>query len=333
MRTFWLKNAPLLSVLIIFASAVQAQVAAPRLNSIIPEAPDAFNPATLPWSGPSRVGSQLMYESTKEATVNDVTTTTGEGEGKYNVQGRYVGETFALSAEALKIDSTFPNVSSTMVDEASMVNAAVLLGDMFSIGVGQQNSNHFVDDTDAVILAPVPATWEVDSALLQVGLTAQLFEGFFLGGSAGTDTITHTATTSTGFYASEEQDRSVKRMGVAYFARDGDGGFHLEAYKEIKEFVEFTDADLGIEEEIDTTGVVLEVVFANILLGVESIGSEFSDATSVAWELTDQAFSIGWVPEEGFSVTATVRQAETTYPYSTGVENEESSFVGIAWLF
>ena len=45
MRTFWLTMATLPAVLFIFAGAVQAQVAAPRLNTTIAASQSVFNPA------------------------------------------------------------------------------------------------------------------------------------------------------------------------------------------------------------------------------------------------------------------------------------------------
>ncbi len=46
--------------LLAFAGALQAQIAAPRLNPTIPVSQSAFNPAVLSWGGPSRVGGGLF---------------------------------------------------------------------------------------------------------------------------------------------------------------------------------------------------------------------------------------------------------------------------------
>ena len=54
-----------IAALLALAGGLQAQVAAPRLNPVAIESavaiftPSPFNPATLPWSGPSRIGGAL----------------------------------------------------------------------------------------------------------------------------------------------------------------------------------------------------------------------------------------------------------------------------------
>jgi len=312
-------------VAIITAPAL-AQVAAPRLNPNAFEADNAINPATVPWSGPSRIGLGIL-DGSEERTVNGVTTPDSEQKSKYVVQGRYVGENFAVSAETAKVEYTSSNNPTQSAEfDVAVVNGAFVIGEMFSIGIGLQNlTGEFKDST-----APADSN-KAEFTLPQVGLALN-FDGFSLGASTGTETIKKTSVSPPAADVQEEVDRKVTRAGVGYAMRDSDKGLHIEAFKETKEYADFTN--LNDDNEEDSTGVVLEVVFANILLGVEAVSTEKNDKTGkLSSEKDAKLFSIGWVPEQGLSVTVTVEQDETTNPFNSTVSNEDSTFVGVAWLF
>ncbi|MEE8434785.1 MAG: hypothetical protein V3S64_08365, partial [bacterium] len=98
MRTLRFTIATLLAASIIFAGAVQAQVAAPRLNPIKSDS----NPAVVPWSEASRVGVGFIESSNKSGTPL-TETSTGEG---FTGQFRFVGENFAFHAVMATLEST-----------------------------------------------------------------------------------------------------------------------------------------------------------------------------------------------------------------------------------
>jgi len=315
------------------AGPVLAQVAAPHLNPIYPESIDAFNPATLPWSGPSRIGGAIKYDSTTERNTGGVNDLVQEGSGKFLGQARWVGEIFSLSAEALQIDTTYPDSTNTAEFRASMVNGAVLVGGFLSIGIGQQHSGFIIEDPSGNNPSGSPGTFEQENTLNQAGLSLEMGTGVFLGVSGGTETIKENRMVpALGQDEMEEQERDVRRGGLGYYARGDSGGFHVEIYRETKEFAEFKILD-DLDEE-DTSGVTFEVVFSDFLLGARKIATERNDLTGVTGKKDDQSFSLGWVPGQGLAITATLFRGETTDPTKPDVVDEdEATYVAIAWLF
>ncbi|MFQ5483500.1 MAG: hypothetical protein ACE5ER_12175, partial [Nitrospinaceae bacterium] len=253
MRTFWL----MIAVLWLVSGMAQAQVAAPMLNPLSTGALSTTNPGVLPWDGPSRVGGGLA-DLDSESTNAGVVSPNFTGDGKF-LLARFVGEMFAFGAEVLQFDIEDNAGNSASVDFVSMGFGAQF-GDTFGVGVARE-IEEFEDPT------------LINTQSLTVfGASLRLGEVFYLGAATGTENVENATPILT-----VDADRTVSRFGVAYQTRDGEDGLHLEAYKEMVDLI----TNPFNQDEEDKTGIVLEIVFSNILLGVESINTDFTDNAGV----------------------------------------------------
>ncbi len=193
MRTLWL----LIAALLAFAGAIHAQVAAPRLNPVIAESSRPFNapsnPATLPWSGPSRIGGGLLDLEVEDATGTQIL----EGDGKM-LQARWVGENFAVAAEVLTSDFEDVPPPGAFDFDAFLIGAAFQWGEVFSIGVGLESEELSF------------GTFSEQETLPVAGATLRLAEVIYLGVATGEATLEESVPTFT-----EELDRTVTRLGEA----------------------------------------------------------------------------------------------------------------------
>jgi hypothetical protein len=327
MRICNLAAVVLLAALLAAAGAAQAQVAAPRLNPVFPESFGTINPGTMPWSGPSRVGAGVLQIEVKDP-AGGPPEVLEKGKGPM-VQGRVVVENVAVGAEALSVElDVDPSQVGGLTGvthklDVSAIQAGVRFGEVFSIGIGQQKEKETSD-------FPGIGSTSTEETLPMVGVTLRLGGVFYLGAAGGTATIKES-----GGGGSAEADRSVKSFGVAYHKRDADQGFHLEAYKEIRDSIDPATNPAGIgSNEQDTTGYTIEVVLANILLGY---GSGRTDETDIAG--VDQgyeksgAITLGWAPGQGLAVTLAASTIKLFNP--SGVQQNEIAltFVGIGLLF
>ena len=117
--------------LLAFAGALQAQIAAPRLNPASLAPLLAFNPAVLPWGGPSRIGGGLVNLSSEIDTPGVGTFDFLSGNGVM-AQARLVGENFAFHAERLSISAdvgtAFAPPGNTVDIDLTLVGAAYQAG-------------------------------------------------------------------------------------------------------------------------------------------------------------------------------------------------------------
>ncbi len=303
------------AALLAFAGAIQAQVAAPRLNPIAIEStapifsPHPSNPATLPWSGPSRIGGGLLDLEEEDATG----TQTLEGDGKM-LQARWVGEMFAVNAEVLNSDFEDVPPPGTFDFDAFLIGAAFQWGEVFSIGVGFESEE--LSD----------ATVSLQETLPVAGATLRLAEVIYLGVATGEATLEESVPTFT-----EELDRTVTRLGVAYLWREDDRGLHLEIYREER------DSEQSITLEAfgkDSDGFTVEVVFSNILIGYESISTESTNFAGVdLGEDEETIISVGWAPGQGLALVASKSEIESTDAAGIPTDTLDSLFIGVAWLF
>ena len=343
MRGIWIVAAFLLAT----ATATQGQVAAPRLNPVIPESGGIINPATLIFGGPSRIGLGLASDRTFEETNNGKTTTVAEGDGKFLGQGRFVGDFFAIGVEIGRVELTLPGTDFTGEINGSMVNATLQFGEILAIGIGQQNTElirkgTFIDFPIPPFLAPFEIVEE--RSLPMVGASLRLADSFFIGVASGSETFNISVFVDISpvppliIIGSEEVQRDVTRFGVGYFSRDLENGLHVEVYQEEREAVDLINPDVNLLLPIlageETIGATLEVVFTNILIGLEKISTKFTNLTgAVIKEKKEQGISLGYAPANGFSIVLTRTDTENTFAGTENTENSEITFLGIGWLF
>lgn len=333
MRTLWL----LIAALLVFADAIHAQVAAPRLNPVVGV---PSNPAVLPWSGASRIGGGLFDEEAEDTTPPGPPTKVADGDGQI-LQARWVGENFAFGAEAAQLEFDIVGGDTAEFDSL-LVGVAFQWQEVFSVGIGLEKFEG--TETDNATGASV-----VDTATLPlVGATMRFAEVIYIGAAVGDVTFKEVR----GGQA-VETDIRLTRVGVAYYWRDGSNGLHLEAYKEEEDpsvlqvpanFINAGDAPFTSESKSETDGFTVEVVFANILLGVEFITSESTEVlkfqgvpfATVIDEEEETTISVGWAPEEGLAITVAATESEdtdTVVGISVDTFTTDSIFLGVAWLF
>ena len=307
--------------LLAFAGALQAQIAAPMLN---PATADSlkislnrlnkpFNPAVLPWGGPSRVGAALLDMEIEEPGTGTI----AEGDG-FAAQVRLVGESFAFNAEIFSVSldvppTVVPGGSKIEVDSSS-IGVAYQGGEVFSVGVGLEAYDlNFLGSTE-------------EGSLPLLGATLRFGEIYFLGAAVGTETVKDVG---------GETDRSVVRVGAAVQSRDTDGGYHLEV------FIDNSDSAIGtagpdvIEEEV--VGLTAELVFGGgWLIGLEVLNTDVTDPSDPTGlsdlEVKERIISLGWAGSEGLAVVLSIIEEEETEGDGT-VRNFDSLFLGAAWLF
>lgn len=309
--------------LILFAGIAQAQIAAPLLNPLAIEGTvvtpgrvlKPINPAVLSWSGSSRMGGAIIELEASDVVGGVDTGISKEGDGKV-LLGRFVGEFLSVGVEVYQHELTDTQTGDTNDFDGSMVSVALQFAEMISIGAGQQEaefSDHSFQDLHSIPVA---------------GVTLRLAEVFYLGAASGTETHT-----KSDVGLSQELDRAVTRVGVAYHMRNGDNGIHAEVYQEAVASGEDVLTGFTDDEEA-SNGFTVELVFANILLGVQSIDTETtSTADVVIEERSKTTLSLGWVPEEGLSLVANMVEEEQTDPTSGDQTLLDTAIIGVGWLF
>lgn len=331
MRTpypLWFPVALLAAALLVSALAARtghAQVAAPRLDPLAVEGDAAVNPATLSWHG-TFVGAGALKVKIEDKPAGGTLQEASSGDGPL-VVGRWVGEMFALGGEAFDVKTDAPDGLTEFEVESSWIGGAGQYGDVVSLGVAQQDFTLTQTDT---VTGDV-GTQESDLPL--VGLTVRLAEVFYIGAAGGTETVTETFQ-SGGASISREGDRGVRRLGVAYHMRDGDSGLHAEISREEKD--ELLDALTGLNQpSTETNHVVVEVVWSNILVAVERIETDESDAVTgdLIGQTEENGIRIGWVPMEGFNLVAGISQDKDTNPFDDAEERTEVVGLSAGWSF
>ena len=171
------------------------------------------------------------------------------------------------------------------------------------------------------------ATETTSANMHLLGATVCIGESIFVGLATGEETVENiNAGVST------EADRTVTQIGVAYLARDGENGLHLEYYRQTVDAID--DPSYGTEDEQESAAFTVELIFSNVLVGYESMDNEISSATgTVVTDVGLTTISLGWVPEEGLSIVASLQEEETTNAASGNVFRIETTVIAIAWLF
>lgn len=319
MRKFGL----ILAALMMFAAAgVQAQVAAPSMNPFLGGA----NPATLPMQSSSQIGlGYLTVDVRATFGGTDVDLASGEAIG---INLSYVGESFAIGysqlGHDLEIDTAWGG--GTITFEESSLNAGARLGESFLIGVGQETAK----DTDSTSNETEETQMIVGGGIWKLG------DVFYLGGSYGTETSSR----SDPLNVESEADHEVTRYGAALYNRDKESGYHFEINRTETTIVELVDPAGNTQylESYEDTGITLEVIFSNFLIGVQALSSSEETAdinnlfTVETLEVSEQVISLGWVPEEGLNIILTIMESEEDNGSGSTI-NISATGVVVSWAF
>lgn len=310
----------------LLAGAAQAQVAAPSLSPFgLGE-----NPAVLPFSGSSRIGAAIL-DVEQEITSGGVTSTLASGDGMA-LELRLIGETFSFGVTSSNItvdlDPALNPGGGSFESDSSTLALALLLGDSFAIGLGQISNK---DTISSVTFNEV-----TEETLTSGGLVWKLGDTFYLGGTAGTETVDLLDNGG----VQSEGDHGVTALGAGWYWRDGSKGFHAEAFKRDTESLDLKDAG-GITRFLktsETTGITLEVLFSNILLGVETSTADEASADFLTGfavqtnEIKSTDISIGYAPEEGLAIVLGLLESEDT-DQNGQVVSFSATALGFSWLF
>ena len=342
MRTTWMIAITILTIAFsTLPSAAKAQIAAPRLNPVSPKATNPVNPAAQSFNKSSWVSAALSVDFTTESTIGGTTTTTREAEGDYLIGAQISGEFLTLGAEADQLSFTRPNTDFTGEFLFKMVNLSIVLGESLAIGGGFHTREVNLSGTDTTTFPPfdIPFTLTEEGSLPLLGAVIKFGDNFFAGFAAGDETVKQTATfdltqLALGIQSAEDEgERGILRYGIGYYSRDGENGLHAELYVEEIDLLDFSDPNFSDIDGEESTSLTLETIISNVLFSVEYTQTDLSNATGVYAESKSTDFSVGWVPEEGFSVVFSMGSVETVDSTTGDSENEESTFLGIAWLF
>jgi hypothetical protein len=302
-----------IAILLAASTALQAQIAAPRLNPITPSIISASNPAVFVWGGPTRAGLGYFDMNLTDRPVGGPDTEIASGNGT-QLQFDWVGESFAFHAETIAITlDLIPAIGGgTFEVDKDAIGAAYQAGGLFSIGAGLESGSISAQG------------FLEESSLPLLGGTLRLGEVFYLGAVLGTETVSD---------AAGDVDRSVQRLGIGVHSREGDFGYHVEVYQETSDSA--TNATTGTSaDQEETSGWGVEVVLmGGLLLGIESATTDDTSPAGVAGDVEDQTLvSVGWAGSEGLSIVLSVWNQEETA--TNGDINEFAfTFLGLSWIF
>ena len=318
--------------LLIAAGAAQAQVAAP---SLAPLQPGSFtaNPATLQWSGSSYFGGALLSGDFTETNGGAPVPQDDGGVDGTVLQLRAVGEMFSAGVEVVNVEASTGNATDGAEDrEVSIFNVGVaaFVTDTISVGVAMEDL-----DRDSTDTAPAPAPTQTDEfSTTVVGGAIRLTDTIFLGGVLGNETVTPGGSTT-------EFDRNLMRAGVGILSIESGFQVHLEAYVDNREAFEVPQGGGGVDKALEekTTALVAEVIWNNILLGVHLINTNTTDVDAAGVTTSDEDVSetiliVGWVPEGGLSIVASLSSEELEDNQGSGDTEDLDLFsVGVAYVF
>lgn len=177
--------------------------------------------------------------------------------------------------------------------------------------------------------------------LPMVGGVLKLGESFYIGGTFGTETVERSITNGVGVTITGEAERAVSRLGLGFFSKGKDNGFHLEIYSESTDLLEIFDATGNNKiyvEDSATTGVTLEVQFGSIFFGFEQMTREFTSVDVINSNFEDEEevdtlISIGFAPMEGFQLVVTSVKTEITNLNNGQIVTLSGIFLGLGLAF
>lgn len=299
-----------------FAGVLQAQVAAPRINPAANVTLSVFNPAVLPWGGPSRIGLGLLDLEIESQPAIGTPQSAASGDGS-TAQVRLVGSNAAFHAEfvsfSLDVEAAFGG--GKLDADATYWGVGYQWGEAFSIGLGVESSKITLQTTTEELSLPV------------FGATLRIQEMILVGAALGTETVGD---------GTNELERSVFMAGAAWYSRDKMGGIHLEVY--VQNTDSGADATTGQNaDEESIVGYTAEVIFADyFLVGFQLIDRKVTDPTDPtgAGDTDNQEtiFTAGWVDSQGLSFVLTASSDEETDAAQDVTENSALT-VSVAYAF
>lgn len=319
----------LILIIVLFYSGIAlAQVAAPKLNPIELNGSGLLlthpvNPAVLPWNGPSNFAGGA-YDLDLEIVQGPITVT-GTADGSV-IQANLIGETFSFAVESSTLTLEFDDASAggTIEFKDTNVTLGLRVGDSYSFGLGQQSSEQSETNESTTKTLPM------------VGAVLRMGENFFIGGTYGTETVERTVGIITG-----EAERVVSRVGLGFFSKGKENGFHIEIYQESTDLLEVFDPTGNNKiyvEDSSTTGLTLEVQFGNIFLGFEQITREFITVDIINSNFDDEEevdtlITLGFAPMEGLQLVVTSVNTEITNLNTGQIVTLSGIFLGLGIAF
>lgn len=304
--------AALLAALAAAAGSATAQVAAPSLNPVLVLTTVPANPAVLSWDTPTRASVSLgTLDEDLAATPNDP-----DLKGNLRaVELAAVGDTFAAAVASLGISLDYQSpLSGSSTSNTTVVYLAGRFVENFTVGYGIEASTS--EDT------LLGTNTEEDTPLL--GVTLRLGGAYYLGFAGGTATVRDVAVSP-----AVEGSRSVTRYGLAYHTRETDRGLHVELFHELRESTTTPGTDAQ-----SSNGAVVEVVLANVLVGVVANRQESKTPAGVDnGSSAISAVSVGYVGAPGLAVVASRLSVEHTDPAGVTDVAANATTVGLAWQF
>lgn len=307
-----------------------AQVAVPTLNPIssFSGIGPISNPAAQQWGAPSRV---VVGATSGTSESDDGTTTDDFDISGTRIGARVVGETLALGGEVKSAEITGDIGVFDVESVRSSADFAIsgLIGDFLALGIGLQSQQ---ETFEATVGSTTFADETTTQSMPVFGASLKIGDSIFLGGAAGMEKIVFEDNLdSTNDYDGERQ---VVRYGAGF--RSSEGAFRAEYYVDIREPISVTigTVDVDIEESVTTVASV-EVVFANILLGVILANSEVDSGGDVL-EISSTTASIGWVPMDGLTVVANLFSETDTNTSTTPddtVRTTTLTTIAVGWMF
>lgn len=224
-----------LTLLLVSAASVQAQVASPRLNPLLPYIIARPNPAVQAWHEESVVGAHHLSGTAQ--TVLAGTPLPDANIGALLLQSRVVGDWYALSAEWFNVNS---ESGGTPISETATYryDAALKFADLVTVGFGQRQEN------ETSITPPLAPTTNL---IKTFGVSMRMAEVFYVGYAQGDAK------------SNIDPDASLARYGLAYRSD------MLRA----EWFHEQVDVSPLPVPAAESDGLSVEAIFAVGLLGVE----------------------------------------------------------------
>lgn len=302
-----------IAILLAGSTALQAQIAAPRLNPIAPSVISISNPAVFVWGGPTRAGIGYFDMIVTDRPAGGPDTEAASGSGA-QLQFDWVGESFAFHAEAVDISlDIIPAFGGGAFDlKSDSLGAALQVGGLFSLGAGLESFS-----------LSISGSFEEESLPL-LGGTLRLGEVFYLGAAMGTGTYKD---------FNGEVEHSVERLGIGLHSRETSFGYHLEIFHELSDSAFDLNTGTSVNKE-DTLGWTVEVVLmGGLLLGIESATIDFTGPFGAAGGKQEQTtVTLGWAGPEGLSLVLSVWDMEES-DTAGNITEFAFTFLGVSWIF
>ena len=267
----------------------------------------AWEPATLQWMDASHVAVGVFdgFNETFDSAGNLLNQV--ELGGAY-YQGSWVGENFSAGAEKLEIEiDIVGGITYKYTD--TQVAAAAQISEILALGVGQEE----VHDTNSDTRTKLPI----------FGASLRLAEVFFINAHGGVQTSQTPG--------AADLSRNVRRYSLGYRIRDETSGFSVRYLKETMHPYQ-TGAGV-ISDEQDNAYFGIQIVFSNILLGVNAKLDITNQTAGSGYEESRSGFRVGWLPQNGFSLVLRIEKRDRDFTPGTNYQERERSRLAVGYRF